>query len=90
MRKLLGLTVVFLLSLCQVWAQTKEVSGKVTDAKDGIALSGVTISAGGKSVGISGVDGSFRVNVPSSTRSIRLSFIGYTDVTATILSLIHI
>jgi len=84
MRKLLGLTVVFLLSLCQVWAQTKEVSGKVTDAKDGIALSGVTISAGGKSVGISGVDGSFRVNVPSSTRSIRLSFIGYTDVTATI------
>lgn len=79
MRKLLGLTIVFLLSLCQVWAQTKEVTGKVTDA-NGSALSGVSVKVKGSNVGTStGSDGTFSITMPKGLSSLIFSSIGYDD-----------
>lgn len=80
MRKLLGLTVVFLLSLCQVWAQTKEVTGKVLDSKDGTPISGVTITANGKSVGVTSASGDFTVTVSASVKKLSFSSIGFSDI----------
>jgi TonB-dependent starch-binding outer membrane protein SusC len=65
----------------QVWAQTKQVTGKVTDSKDGSPLQGVSITANNRVVGTSGADGTFTVQVPDNTRTIVLSFVGYKDVT---------
>lgn len=80
MRKLLGLTLSFLLLVSQLWAQTKEVSGKVTDSKDGTPLAGATISVNGKSVGVTTATGEFSVKVPSGTRKLGFSSIGFNDV----------
>ncbi len=84
MRKLFGLTIVFLLSLTQLWAQTKEVSGKVIDGKEGTPVSGATITANGRSVGITSPTGEFTVKVSSATRKLVFSSIGYGDIEVTI------
>lgn len=84
MRKLLGLTLSFLLLVSQLWAQTKEVSGKVTDAKDGSPIAGATITANGRSVGVTSATGEFSVKVPSNTRKLAFSSIGFTDAEVSI------
>lgn len=84
MRKLFGLAVVFLLSLTQLLAQTREVTGKVTDSKNGTPLAGVTVSANGRSVGVTSVTGEFKVTVPSSVRVLSFSSIGFNDIEVTI------
>jgi TonB-dependent starch-binding outer membrane protein SusC len=81
--KLLLLSSLILLTQ-QLWAQTKTVTGKVTDSKDGTGLFGATISYGGKGLGITNSDGSFSVAVPSSAKSIVISSIGYNDQEVTI------
>ncbi len=73
-----------LVGTSQLWAQSKEVTGKVTDSKDGTPLAGVSIMAGGKTVGTTGADGSFKVTVPQSVKNISFSFVGYKGVTASI------
>lgn len=80
MRKLLGLTLSFLLVVTQLWAQTKEVSGKVIDSKDGSPVAGATISVNGKSVGVTSVTGEFKVTVPASARKLAFSSIGFNDI----------
>lgn len=84
MRKLLGLTLSFLLLVSQLWAQTKEVSGKVVDNKDGNPVAGATISVNGRSVGVTSATGEFSVKVPSGTRKLFFSSIGYNDIEVTI------
>jgi TonB-linked SusC/RagA family outer membrane protein len=79
MRKMLGLAIVFLLSLCQLWAQTKEVTGKVTDA-NGNALSGVSVKVKGSNVGTStGNDGTYSIVMPKGLTSLVFSSIGFDD-----------
>ena len=80
MRKFFGLTVVFLLSLTQVWAQTKVVSGKVADGKDGSPVAGATISVNGRSIGATSATGEFSVRVSPSTRKLSVSSIGFADI----------
>lgn len=80
MRKLLGLTLSFLLVVTQLWAQTKEVSGKVVDSKDGSPVAGATISVNGKSVGVTSVTGEFKVTVPANARKLAFSSIGFNDI----------
>lgn len=43
MRKILMLVFCLLTGITQLWAQSKEVTGKVTDSRDGSPLAGVTI-----------------------------------------------
>jgi TonB-linked SusC/RagA family outer membrane protein len=66
------------------YAQTKTVTGKVTDSKDATPLSGATILSNGKTFGITGTDGSFSVKVPTGATSITISMLGYADETAQI------
>lgn len=58
-------------------AQTKPITGKVTD-ESGMAIPGASIQVKGTSSGTStGVDGSFKLNAPSNATTLIVSFIGY-------------
>src|SRR5688572_14351702 len=81
MRKLVSMTFVLLLCIMQVFAQEKTVTGKVTDEKDGTPLSGVSVTVKGSSIGTTtAVDGSFRLSIPSSARTLVFSFVNYAPV----------
>lgn len=52
------------------------INGKVTDEK-GAALAGATVQAKGSNVvGVTGVDGSFSLNVPDNTQMLVISYVG--------------
>ncbi len=59
-------------------AQNKTISGKVTDAKDGSALVGVSVVVKGSKVGTqTGADGTFRISVPPSASTLVISSVGF-------------
>jgi iron complex outermembrane receptor protein len=59
-------------------AQNVVVTGKVTDSKDGSPIPGVSIVAKGSTAGtVTDANGSFKLSVPSSVRTISVSFVGY-------------
>ncbi len=61
------------------YAQTKTITGKVTD-KDNFPLAGATVQAKGSSVTTqTSTDGSFRIEVPSSSSALIFSYVGYDD-----------
>ncbi|MCK7559263.1 carboxypeptidase-like regulatory domain-containing protein [Chitinophaga sedimenti] len=61
-----------------VFAQNRQVSGKVTDAKDGSPLPGVTIQIKGTTTGAqTGVDGTFKLEAPPTATTLVFSIIGY-------------
>ncbi|HXO76996.1 MAG TPA: SusC/RagA family TonB-linked outer membrane protein, partial [Puia sp.] len=61
-------------------AQTRQIFGKVLDAKDKSTLSGVTISAKGtKASVVSGPDGSFSIKVGPKATALHFSYIGFDD-----------
>jgi TonB-dependent starch-binding outer membrane protein SusC len=92
MRKLYGLlTGLILLCYATAWAQTKEVTGRVTDAADGSPLAGVTVKVkNAPNSTTTGADGSFRLNVPENATAIVFSSIGFTEQEVTISSLMNI
>lgn len=63
-------------------SQTKVVTGKVTDQKDGSALPGVTVAVkGSPTIGMqTDVNGSYRLSVPVDAKALIFRFIGYKDV----------
>lgn len=59
-------------------AQNNVITGKVTDAKDGLPIPGVTVLAKGtKSATQTGADGAFRLTAPAGTGTLVISYIGY-------------
>ncbi|WP_162427380.1 SusC/RagA family TonB-linked outer membrane protein [Pontibacter pudoricolor] len=82
MRKILFLNLALLLALVsQAWAQSRTVSGKVTDAETGIPLPGVSVVVKGTSTGtVTGVGGDYTLNVPASGATLQFRFIGYNVV----------
>jgi TonB-linked SusC/RagA family outer membrane protein len=59
-------------------AQNKVVTGKVTDAKDGSTLPGVSVLVKGTSIGTNtDGNGNFKLTVPESGATLIFSFIGY-------------
>lgn len=92
MRKLYGLLVgLALLCYTSALAQTKEVTGRVTDAEDGSPLAGVTVKVKNLTNSTTtGVDGSFRISVPESATTLVFSSIGYTELEVTISSLMNV
>jgi TonB-linked SusC/RagA family outer membrane protein len=59
-------------------AQNVAVTGKVTDAKDGSSIPGVSVVAKGTTVGtVTDVNGNFRLSVPPSVKTLTVSFVGY-------------
>lgn len=80
MRKLLFAMLAWLLALAPALAQNKTVTGKVTDDK-GAPLSGVTVSAvGANARALTDASGTFSIQVPEKTRTLRLSYIGFDNV----------
>ena len=62
------------------YAQVKEVTGKVTDAKDGSPLAGVSIKAkGGNAAGVTDFDGNFKIKVGPNIKFLIFSYVGYQD-----------
>jgi iron complex outermembrane receptor protein len=60
-------------------AQNVAVTGKVTDAKDGSPIPGVSVVAKGTTVGtVTDANGNFKLSVPKSVTTLTVSFIGYT------------
>ena len=62
MKKVLIVLTIFLTGYSLAFAQ-RQVSGKVTDARDNSPLSGVSVNVKGTSTGTTtGADGEFRIN----------------------------
>lgn len=70
-----------LLFLCTMsYAQSKQISGRVTDQKDGSSLPGVTVKVKGTNAGtVTTPDGTYKLDVPAEGTSIIFSFVGYSD-----------
>ena len=61
------------------FAQSRTISGKITDATDGTGLPGVSIQVKGSKTGATtGTDGSFSITVPGSATTLVVSSVGYT------------
>lgn len=61
-------------------AQTRTIKGEVTDAQNGEALIGATVMVEGEKGGtVTDFDGNFSLQVSSSAKKIKVSYIGYID-----------
>jgi TonB-linked SusC/RagA family outer membrane protein len=67
-----------LFSFQLLWAQTKTVTGKVTDSKDGSPVAGASVIVKGTKVGtISGSDGAFSISAPEKSTTLIISGVGF-------------
>ncbi len=73
------LSVAFLFVLCAFSASAQNaISGKVTDSKNGSAVSNVTVTVKGTRVSAqTGADGSFNINAPANATTLVFSSVGY-------------
>lgn len=84
-------TALLLLFSQAIWAQSKDVAGKVTDSKDGNPLPGVTIKQkGGTSNTVSLADGSFKLTVTANATTLIFSYVGYTEMEVAISNLMNV
>lgn len=78
MRKCLMLTIILLQTAMLVFAQSRQVSGVVTDVQSHQPLAGVTIHvANQRATTASGPDGRFNITVPQGAATLNLSYVGY-------------
>jgi iron complex outermembrane receptor protein len=74
---LLNVALIFFISGA-VMAQTRTVTGVVTDASDGSQLAGVNVAAKGTSTGTTtDANGKFTLQVPESSTALVFSFVGF-------------
>jgi TonB-linked SusC/RagA family outer membrane protein len=76
MRKLLFLMMCMGMMTLHAFAQSKTVTGKVTDQSNGQPLAGVTIVAG-KASSLSNTDGTFKISVDQSVKNIVFTYVGF-------------
>jgi TonB-linked SusC/RagA family outer membrane protein len=67
-----------LVLVCQLWAQERTITGKVTSSEDGSALPGVNVVLKGTSTGtVTDAEGNYRLTgIPASGGTLVFSFIG--------------
>ncbi|NML36720.1 TonB-dependent receptor [Chitinophaga sp. G-6-1-13] len=71
-------------------AQQRQVTGKVTDTRDGTPLLGVTVTVKGARTGTAtDVDGNFKINV-NGNATLAFSFVGYETITMAIGEKSHV
>lgn len=92
MRKFYGLlTGLILFCLSSASAQTREVTGRVTDAADGSPLPGVTVKVKDAPLSTTtGADGSFHLNVPPNATTLIFSSVGFTEQEVALSSLMNV
>ena len=71
-------TFLFIISSATLFAQTRTVTGMVTDGSTGSGFAGVSVTAKTGEGTITDSEGRFTLAVPSSTRTLTFSFIGFT------------
>lgn len=67
-----------------VFAQTRQVSGIITDPEKNTPLAGVTIEGPGKIITQSGTDGRFTISVPQGKAILTFSYVGYETEAVTV------
>ena len=79
-KRCLLLVALFVIGCLQLMAQTRTIKGEVTDAQNGEALIGATVMVEGEKGGtVTDFDGNFSLQVSSSAKKIKVSYIGYID-----------
>ena len=79
-KRSLLLVALFAIGCLQLMAQTRTIKGEVTDAQNGEALIGATVMVEGEKGGtVTDFDGNFSLQVSSSAKKIKVSYIGYID-----------
>ena len=77
MKKILLLIAVFAIGLNLVWAQTKEITGKVVSIDDGATVPGASVSLKGTTLGtITDMEGMYRLKVPQDAKTLVFTFVG--------------
>jgi len=78
MKRIFGLFVCLsLMSLQLAFAQSKQVTGTVTSADDGMTMPGVSVIVKGTTVGVTtDMDGRYSLSVPGSGKTLVFSFVG--------------
>ncbi len=86
MRKLLlFISVLLLVSEINVFAQDRQISGKVISSGDNSPLPGVNIALKGSTKGTTtNAEGIYKITVPSANSSLSFSFIGFATQTLTV------
>uniref|UniRef100_UPI004029D150 SusC/RagA family TonB-linked outer membrane protein n=1 Tax=Segatella hominis TaxID=2518605 RepID=UPI004029D150 len=79
------LVALFLMGCLQLLAQSRMIQGEVTDAQNGEPLIGATVMVEGEKSGtVTDFDGNFKLQVTSSAKKVKISYIGYVDKIAEI------
>lgn len=79
-KRSLLLVALFVIGCLQLMAQTRTIKGEVTEAQNGEALIGATVMVEGEKGGtVTDFDGNFSLQVSSSAKKIKVSYIGYID-----------
>lgn len=79
-KRSLLLVALFVIGCLQLMAQTRTIKGEVTDAQNGEALIGATVMVEGEKGGtVTDFDGNFSLQVSSSAKKIKVSYVGYID-----------
>ena len=79
-KRSLLLVALFVIGCLQLMAQTRTIKGEVTDAQNGETLIGATVMVEGEKGGtVTDFDGNFSLQVSSSAKKIKVSYIGYID-----------
>ncbi len=84
LRKMFSAILCLLLTTSIALAQSKQVSGRVISADDGLPVIGASVIAAGTSTGtVTDLDGYFSMEIPSSVKFLKISYVGMRTVEAT-------
>ena len=77
MKKLFLIVMALCFGVSTIFAQTKQITGKITAAEDGVPIPGVTVSVKGTTTGtITNVSGEYSLRVINSAEILIFSFVG--------------
>lgn len=86
-KSLFSMLILCVIGLQSVLAQSREVSGVVTSADDGLSIPGVSVIVKGTTIGTTtDFDGNYSLNVPEDGKILIFSFVGMTMVERDITS----
>ena len=78
-KSLFSMLILFVIGLQSILAQSREVSGVVTSADDGLSIPGVSVIIKGTTIGTTtDFDGNFSLKVPADGKVLVFSFVGMT------------
>lgn len=77
MKKISLLLAILVIGINAAIAQTRQITGTVTSAEDGLSIPGVSVAVKGSSIGtITDIDGMYSLKVPTNAETIVFSFVG--------------